>query len=352
MVVFPAWLQPGSRNGRAMRTLAIGVAAAGLLLPCLAALMPSPAALSQAAQDASEPIVPVRPPEAADAAKVSLGETLFHDARLSGDGTTACASCHDLEAGGDDGRDRPVGADGEPLDFNAPTIFNVSRNFRLNWRGEFRSLEEQNEAVLLDPVLMNTDWNELLRRLRSDAGYSREFASAYGSAPSRANVLDALAAFQRSLVTVDARFDRHLRGERGVLTAEELRGYGLFKDYGCVACHQGANVGGNLFQRFGIFADPFAGRAGADDGDLGRLAVTGLEQDRHVFRVPSLRNVALTAPYFHDGRTASLAEAIRIMARTQLGRELPEADVAAIARFLDTLTGEYRGRRLGEAPEP
>lgn len=354
MVVHLAWLQPGSRIDRAMRTPAIGVAGAGLLLLCFTALMPWPpmAALGQTAQDAGEPIAPLQPSEATDAARVSLGELLFHDPRLSGDGTVACASCHDLTAGGDDGLERPAGAEGKLLDFNAPTIFNVSRNFRLNWRGEFRRIEEQNEAALLDPDVMGASWNELLRRLQGDAGYLRRFAAAYSSAPTRDSVLDALATFQRSLITINARFDRHLMGQKGVLTSEELRGYELFKEYGCIACHQGANVGGNLFQRFGIFADPFTDRASEDDSDLGRFTVTGLEQDRHVYRVPSLRNVALTAPYFHNGRTTSLEEAISIMARAQLGRELPQDDIASITRFLNTLTGEYRGRRLGEGRKP
>ncbi|MGE0630353.1 MAG: cytochrome-c peroxidase [Hyphomicrobiaceae bacterium] len=352
----PAWLPPRSPIGWAPRTLAAGAAALGLLLWLAASMTSAPKALGQVAQDqavrdGSEPITIVRPPEPGDPAKVSLGKRLFHDARLSGDGTAACTSCHDLNAGGDDDRDHSIGADGKPLAFNAPTIFNVSRNFRLNWRGEFRSIEEQNEAALLDPAVMNTNWSDLLSKLQSDPGYVRSFDSAYGSSPTRTSVLDALAAFQRSLVTVDARFDRYLRGERNALTAEELRGYELFKRYGCVACHQGANVGGNLFQKFGIFADPFAQRGRDDDSDLGRFIVTGLERDRHVFRVPSLRNVALTAPYFHDGRTGSLEDAIRIMARTQLGRELSEPDVDAIRRFLDTLTGEYQGHPFGKVPE-
>ena len=355
----PAWLLLcRSRIGRASRTLAAGAAAPGLLLWLAAAMTLAPKALGQAAQaqvvqhqaaqDGAEPISILRPPEPEDPARVALGKTLFHDARLSGDGTAACTSCHDLNAGGADGREHSIGADGKPLAFNAPTIFNVSRNFRLNWRGEFRRIEEQNEAALLDPAVMNTNWSDLLRKLQSDPDYGRGFDSAYGSSPTRTGVLDALAAFQRSLVTVGSRFDRYLSGERNALTAEERHGYELFKRYGCVACHQGANVGGNLFQKFGIFADPFAQRKRGDDSDLGRFTVTGLERDRHVFRVPSLRNVALTAPYFHDGRTGSLAEAIRIMARTQLGRELPETDVDAIRLFLGTLTGEYHGDLLGK----
>jgi cytochrome c peroxidase len=335
----------------------IGSKLAHARLPiCVAMFMAfAVAAAGQPAREHQEPISPISSVQAIDMAKVALGETLFRDVRLSRDGTVACTSCHQLDRGGDDGRARSIAADGTLLDFNAPTIFNVGLNFRLNWRGDFRVLEEQNEAVLFDPSLMNTTWEELLPRLRSDSTYADRFAAAYGLPPTRENVLDALAAFQRSLVTPDARFDRYLRRERNALNAEEVRGYELFKDYGCIACHQGINVGGNLFQKFGIFADPFANQETRSDGDLGRFTITGQERDRHVFRVPSLRNVALTAPYFHDGRTASLAEAVRIMAGSQLGRELPEPDIRSIVSFLNTLTGEYRGvskARERNGPQP
>jgi cytochrome c peroxidase len=186
----------------------------------------------------------------------------------------------------------------------------------------------------------------LLATLRADSDYRRAFAAIYGGDIRREQILDALAAYQRSLVTPNARFDRYLRGEPGAITPEEEHGYRLFKAYGCIACHQGANVGGNLFQKFGIFADPFAGRDAATRADLGRFTITGDEADRHVFRVPSLRNAALTAPYFHDGSAKSLEEAVEIMARNQLGRTLAEREVALIVAFLRTLTGERGGRPL------
>ena len=330
--------------------------AVGRLSICVAMFMAfAVAAASQTSREHQEPISPVSSPQAIDMAKIALGETLFRDVNLSRDGTFACSSCHQLDSGGDDGRVRSVAADGRSLEFNTPTVFNAALNFRLNWRGNFRILEEQNEAVLLDPTLMNTSWEELLPKLRRNSTYTERFAEVYGGAPARDNVLDALAAFQRSLVTPDARFDKYLRGERTALTADEARGYELFKDYGCIACHQGANVGGNLFEKFGIFADPFDRRRARSESDLGRFTITGQERDRHVFRVPSLRNVALTAPYFHDGRTASLVEAVKIMAASQLGRELPEADARTIAGFLKTLTGEYRGAPLAggrDGPPP
>ena len=293
----------------------------------------------------SEPITPVPAAEALDPAKIELGRRMFHDVRLSRGDRVSCASCHDLARGGDDGRARSETNDGRPSDFNASTVFNAALNARLNWRGNFRTLTEQNEAVLLDPRLMNATWPELLAKLRAGADYRAAFKALYGG-PEREHVLDALATFQRSLLTPDARFDRYLRGERDAITAEEARGYQLFKAYGCIACHQGVNVGGNLFQRFGIFYDPFAARGNAGAADLGRYTITGREDDRKVFRVPSLRNVAVTSPYFHDGSAASLAEAVDIMARSQLGRELPRDDIDLIIRFLRTLTGVYRGQSL------
>lgn len=288
-----------------------------------------------------EPIEPIPTATNIDPIKVQLGERLFRDARLSHDDKFACSSCHRLDRGGDDGQARSVGRDGGPLDFNTPTVFNSALSFRLNWRGNFHTLEEQAEAVLLDPRLMGTSWPELLAKLRADQVYGKEFASAYRQPPARPLVLDALAAFERSLVTPGAPFDRFLRGESDAIGAEEKSGYELFKSHGCAACHQGVNVGGNLFQRFGIFRDPSV--SGRPNGaDLGRFTLTGKEEDRSVFRVPSLRNVAETAPYFHDGRAATLEQAVEVMAKLQLGRVLPQEDIRLIVRFLHALTGEYR----------
>jgi cytochrome c peroxidase len=294
----------------------------------------------------AEPVMPIPSPIPQDPAKIRLGERLFRDLRLSGDGTRACASCHELERGGADDHARSAGADGRPLDYNTPTVFNAALSFRLNWRGNFRTLEEQAEAVLLDPRLMGATWEEVLGRLRADPGYRTGFAEVYGSAPGPPQVLDALGAFQRSLTTPDARFDRFLRGERGALEPEQERGYELFKAFGCIACHQGVNVGGNLFQRFGVF-DP---QPVATPADLGRFTLTGAERDRRVFRVPSLRNVALTAPYFHDGSAATLSDAVRTMARSQLGRTLSEEETHLIVRFLHSLTGERGGHPPADGP--
>ena len=304
-----------------------------------------------AASLGNEPLAPLPPAPALDPDKMRLGEKLFHDARLSRGGTLACASCHRLDQGGADNHVRsPSSRDGETLDFNAPTVFNAALNFRLNWRGNFRTFEEQNEKVLLDPRLMNTTWEELLLKLHADPDYSAAFAAIYGDGPEPADVLDALATFERSLLTPDARFDRYLRGQSGAITEAEEQGYRLFKGYGCAACHQGMNVGGNLFQRFGIFDNPFPDPM--SKADQGRYAITGQIEDRHVFRVPSLRNVDVTAPYFHNGRAPTLERAVEIMARTQLGKALTVQDISLIVGFLHTLTGVYRGRSLNPDRSP
>jgi cytochrome c peroxidase len=293
-----------------------------------------------------EPITPVPAVAGLAPAKVRLGERLFHDSRLSHGDAVSCASCHRLDQGGDDGQARSPGLDGRPLPFNTPTVFNAALSFRLNWRGNHRVLEEQAEAVLQDRRLMNTSWDELLAKLRADPGYREAFAAAYRAEPDRAAVLDALASFERSLLTPDAPFDRYLRGERDAITDEAAHGYALFKSYGCAACHQGVNVGGNLFQKFGVFENPFRYRRELTEADQGRFALTGEERDRHVFRVPSLRNVGVTGPYFHDGSAATLEQAVEAMARSQLGRTLSEREIGLIVAFLRSLTGLYHGGRV------
>lgn len=299
----------------------------------------------------AEPIRPLPIELAADPARVALGERLFNDPRLSRDGRLACASCHQLAQGGDDGLPRSITNSGEPDIVNAPTVFNARYNFRLTWRGKFRTLEEQAEGDLRNPRHGATDWPELLPKLRNDPDYRRAFAQVYPQGITRESVLDAIASFERTLVTPNAPFDLWLRGDAMAVDADVLRGYDLFRSYGCIACHQGVNVGGNMFQKFGVFREP-AHEQDATPMDEGRFSLTGDEDDRGVFRVPSLRNVAVTAPYFHDGEVATLDEAIRVMGEVQLGVEIPEPDRQLIRAFLESLTGEYRGRSLAAEGAP
>ncbi|UIJ72584.1 cytochrome-c peroxidase [Aurantimonas sp. HBX-1] len=308
--------------------------------------------------DWPEPITPLSPVTRTRAELVELGARLFSDRRLSAGASRSCASCHQLEAGGDDGRRRGAGADGRPLLFNVPSILNAWKNYRYGWRGNFATLEEQNEAILLDPRVMGGSWPTIIRALSDDRDYVASFRTLFGQAPDRRGVLEALGAFQRSLTTQNGRFDRYLRGDEEAITEEEEQGYALFKSYGCISCHQGENVGGNLMQRFPLFPQGF-GPAERDGGEtertanLGRYSITGKSADRYLFRVPSLRNVALTAPYFHDGRAAMLDDAVAEMAASQLGRTIPAGKVSLIVAFLKTLGGpDTTGAARGRADDP
>ncbi len=306
-----------------------------------------PAAVPMAAAaDRSFAVLPlptVAPP--ADA-RAQLGERLFFDKRLSRDDSLSCASCHDLSRGGVDRLPVSIGIGGRLGPINAPTVFNAALNFAQFWDGRAATLEEQAAGPVHNLHEMGSNWAEVVAKLQKDASYRALFAQLYpGRGIAGETIVDAIAAFERTLITPNSRFDRFLRGDTGALTELEQAGYRRFLDYGCASCHQGANLGGNLFQRFGIMGDYFAGRK-PTQADLGRFNVTGREEDRHVFKVPGLRNVAQTAPYFHDASAATLEQAVAIMGLYQLGRELSRADVEAIVAFLHSLTGEWRGRPL------
>jgi cytochrome c peroxidase len=297
-----------------------------------------------------EPVVPLSRKDFPEKARAQLGERLFGDVRLSGGGRRSCASCHDLDSSGADAVPQPSGPDGAKLPYNTPTIFNATLNFRFNWRGNYRDLESLIGSVIVDEKLMAAKWEDVIAALRADEDYPEEFEAAYRSTPRSDLVVDALASFIRTLITVDAPFDRYLRGDREAIAPRQVEGFRLFKEYGCAACHQGANVGGNLFQRFGIFEDA-APRSDDDEFDLGRFTLTKRQEDLRVFRVPSLRNIEETPPYFHDGRTETLGQAIDAMARSQLGRVLSQNEIELIADFLRSLTGRWRERPLSR-PRP
>lgn len=291
----------------------------------------------------AEPISPIPRSLPLDARKAALGRRLFADTRLSRDNTLACASCHDLSKGGVDGLKRSLGVGGQLADLNAPTVFNSVFNFRQFWDGRAASLEDQIDGPVQNPKEMASSWPEILAKLGQDAEYTAEFGRLYGGLEAR-HIKNAIAEFERSLLTPGSRFDRYLEGKRDALTRDELKGYQLFKSYGCIACHQGVNVGGNLYQRLGVVNAYFKDEAYSATANLGRAALTGKPEDRHVFKVPGLRNVALTAPYFHDGSVQTLEQAVLIMGQYQLGVAIPPADVALIVKFLHTLTGNYEQR--------
>jgi len=293
-------------------------------------------------RDAQLPLPPVPglPPE-----KVAVGGRLFFDKRLSADNAISCASCHDFARGGADRLPVSVGVGGKTGPINAPTVFNAALNFVQFWDGRAASLEEQAAGPVHNPLEMASSWREVIPKLLQDAYYPAAFGKLY---PDRGisgeTIVDAIAAYERTLLT-ESRFDRFLRGDTTALSQLEQAGYQRFLDYGCASCHQGALLGGNMHQRFGVMGGYFEGRS-VSEADLGRYNQTRREEDRHVFKVPSLRNVAVTAPYFHDASVNSLEEAIVIMARYQLGRDLPGADVIALSAFLRSLTGTWQGREL------
>ena len=288
----------------------------------------------------NEPVQPVPAAAPQDPARVALGRRLFSDGRLSANGAVSCASCHNIARGGADSRALSPGFNGRLSAFNAPTVLNAALNFRQFWSGAAATLEQQVGMVVENPVEMGSKWPDVVRKIAADAGYRRAFDTAYRDGVTRANIENAIASYERTLVTPGARFDRYLQGDSNAITAVEKAGYVRFKQYGCIACHQGANFGGNMFQKFGaVIAAPQAQGAG-----LGRYLVTGDPQDRQVFKVPGLRNVARTAPYFHDGSAATLEQAIDAMFRYQLGRESSKEDRQLIAAFLATLNAEPAGQ--------
>lgn len=298
------------------------------------------AASAVAAAPLDEPIKPVPATLRQDPARAEIGRLLFHDSRLSANGRVACASCHDLGKGGVDGRNFALGFSGKVTAVNAPTVLNAALNFKQFWNGRADSLEAQIDLVIQNPVEMGSKWQDVVLKVSQDAGYKKAFALAYQDGVTKASIQNAIATYERTLITPNSRFDRYLRGDRNAISDAEKAGYAKFKQYGCISCHQGVNVGGNMFQKFGVMGDYFARRGKPTEADLGRYLVTGDDNDKHVFKVPSLRNVALTAPYFHDATAKTLEDAVDVMFRYQLGRLASPEDKAAIVKFLNTLTGE------------
>ena len=315
--------------GQVMQTLRVRSLSAWVGLALLVAASGATAQSNLQSSDArrladEEPITPIPSPPVADPRKLALGERLFGDPRLSGDGKLACSSCHDLRTNGANRISANVAHDGSTLPFNTLTVFNAALSFRLNWEGNYRALAAHAVSSLENPANMRTSVDEVLGKLNADPENVKLFRAAYGQPPDRTSFLDALVTFERSLLTPGSRFDRWLGGDASALSAKEQDGYQLFKSLGCSSCHQGANVGGNLFERQGIFRPLVAAKP-------------------EIVRVPSLRNVATTPPYFHDGSAATLDEAVRRMAASQLDRTLSDQQVDSIVAFLQTLTGTYRG---------
>ncbi len=284
----------------------------------------------------NEPIQPIEPAVVTDPAKVELGKQLFFDPRLSKSGFISCNSCHNLSMGGSDNLPTSVGHNWQAGPINSPTVLNSSMNIAQFWDGRAADLKEQAGGPIENPMEMASSHTLAVDVLQSIPQYRASFAAIYGDETITIDeVTDAIAAFEETLVTPNSRFDQWLRGDDSALTKVELEGYELFKSTGCTACHNGPAAGGNSFQKMGL-VEPYV----TDNPAEGVAGLTGNDIDRFKFKVPTLRNVALTYPYFHDGAYWELEKAVDVMARLQLGRKLAQEEIDKIVAFLHTLTGE------------
>lgn len=292
-------------------------------------------------------------------AKVALGSKLFFDPRLSATGTVSCNSCHNVMAGGDDNRPVAMGVKGKTGGRSAPTVWNSAFNATQFWDGRAATLEEQAKGPVVADVEMGMhSLDEVVARLADIPGYRSEFGQVFGGAQAITadNMAKAIAAYERTLITPDSPYDRYVRGDKKALTPQQQRGMQKFAEAGCASCHSGATfngqngAGAGTFMKFPALADSAYVAKYQLAADTGRHNVTKREEDKHLWKVPTLRNIALTAPYFHNGAVTRLDEAVRVMARTQLNTDLADADVNDIVAFLDGLTGEFPAQKMPRLP--
>ena len=294
---------------------------------------------------AAEPVRPIDAKLEFDPEKAALGYALFHDTRLSVDNTVSCASCHALETAGVDNHQYSTGVNEQLGGVNAPTVYNAVYNFVQFWDGRAETLAAQAAGPPLNPIEMaSTSFDEIIAKLQKDKKFAKAFNAVYPEGMTQATLTDAIEQFERTLVTPDSRFDKWLRGDDEAITAEELAGYELFKRYDCATCHVGPNLGGQSYELMGLRRHYFNERGmELTVEDNGRFKETQVERDRHRFKVPGLRNIEHTWPYYHDGTRETLEDAVRDMGLYQSGVDLTESEVNQITMFLKTLTGEYQG---------
>ena len=323
------------------RTLAAAGLAALAALGCIGSASGAPAkSLLEESRTHFQPL-PTLPTAAAAGLRAELGRRLFYENRVSADGNVSCGHCHQADLAASDGLSKAIGVFGKENPRNAPSIFNASLNFKQHWRGDRESLEEQAEKSPTGAATYgNPDFAAVVAKLKAIPDYADHFSKAFpgeGDPINQKNWGIAIALFERTLLT-PGRFDAFLRGDAKALTPQEQEGLQKFISTGCVNCHNGPLLGGNSFQKFGVTEDYWK-ETGSPNPDKGRFDVTKNEADLYVFKTPPLRNVAKTAPYFHDGSVGELPKAVKIMGKVQLGQELKDEDVAAIVAFLGALTG-------------
>lgn len=297
---------------------------------------------------ANEPIRPIADSIPVDLRKVILGDLLFHDTRLSADNTISCASCHGIGTAGVDNKQYSEGVNGQFGGVNAPTVYNAAYNFVQFWDGRAVTLADQAAGPPLNPIEMACEsFDEIIAKLQQDANFTKAFTAVYADGYSEKNITDAIAEFEKTLLTPNSRFDRYLKGDKSAINETELAGYELFKKYDCATCHVGEILGGQSYELMGVKRDYFADRdMEMTEEDNGRYKQTKADRDKHRFKVPGLRNVALTAPYYHDGSIKTMKEAVEMMALYQKDLKLSDDEVNKIVAFLETLTGEYKGEKL------
>ena len=293
-----------------------------------------------------EPIEPIKAAQNVDLAQVELGKQLYFDPRLSKSGFISCNSCHNLSMGGTDNLPTSIGHNWHQGPINAPTVLNSSMNLAQFWDGRAKDLQAQAGGPIANPGEMASNHTLAIEVLNSIPEYVRSFKRITGQAQiTIEQVTQAIAEFEKTLVTPNSRFDQWLLGNKSAITAFELEGYQLFKNSGCVACHNGSAVGASTFQKMGV-VKPYK----TDNPAKGLSGVTGKSEDNYKFKVPTLRNIELTYPYFHDGQVYSLAEAVDIMGQVQLGRDFSSQETAKIVAFLKTLTGDQPNFNLPRLP--
>lgn len=293
-----------------------------------------------------EPIQPLQPIEGLNPQKVALGKQLFHETRLSGDNTLSCASCHALSKGGTDQAVSSTGIRGQKGPINSPTVYNAVLHSHQFWDGRAADLAEQALGPVTNPIEMGGDWATILPILNKDKTYGPVFRSIYQGPATTERVTDAIATFESTLITTHSPFDNYLQGDLTAITDHQKQGYQVFKSMGCVSCHSGPAIGGQGFEKMGAYHNYIDDRGHKTKVDLGRFNVTQNPDDQYRFKVPSLRNITLTFPYFHDGQVNTLEDAVSQMAYYQLDHKLSVADRDAIVDFLGTLTGEINGESI------
>lgn len=294
---------------------------------------------------ANEPVQPVMDSLPVDPEKVALGFKLYHDVRISANNTVSCATCHPLEKAGADGLKTSTGIYDQKGGINAPTVYNAALNtVGQFWDGRAKDLQAQAGGPPLDALEMGSNWEQITGKLKEDKDMVKVFAQLYPEGITPETITDAIAEFEKTLLTPNSRFDRYLKGDKAALTAEEIKGYELFKKNNCATCHVGINLGGQSFEYMGIVADYFKDRGLPlhDNKDYGYFNLTQDSTDFQRFKTPTLRNIALTAPYLHDGSALTLQEATEAMLKYQTGKELSENEIELLVAFMNTLTGENK----------